>query len=566
LTSKYIEKEGSLDLFNTLDRDYNYVMPTPPVVRINQLLNLLWALLSKYVDAGQTVDKAAFEKLFVYALTWSLAGLFENEDREKFHKYLESRNAPLPPISAQRTAVDKETIFDYYVDEDTKQWKLWEAESWQPPKRIKFSQLLIPTGDSTRVEYIVNKVANLPDMRHERRKEPGHRNALLVGGPGTAKTSNLVIYCNKFDPEEMLFKRINFSSATTPYNFQESIEAEVEKKQVRTFTPPGGKRMTVFLDDVSMPFVNLWGDQITLEITRQLIEQKGFYFLSKDERGYFRGIEKMQFLAAMNHPGGGRNDIPHRLKRHFFSINMTPPSQRSIENIYGRILEVLFNPKKYTPEVINMRPYIIDATIAIWDAVKRRLLPTPTKFHYTFNIRELARVFQGICNVAEKPEFKVIESCSNVKEKMRPELFLIGLWRHECDRTFIDKLISNADKKTFSDMLDRVTKEKFRESLGFDDEQLMTNMLFADFQREDKYDEYGELEMEAPFVYEAAPDIETIRKRSMVRMGDYNEKYPSKAMNLVIFDDALKHLLRITRIINSPSGNILLVGVGGSGK
>jgi len=115
-------------------------------------------------------------------------------------------------------------------------------------------------------------------------------------------------------------------------------------------------------------------------------------------------------------------------------------------------------------------------------------------------------------------------------------------------------------------MLDRVTKEKFMESLGFDAEQLLTSYLFADFQREDVIDEYGELESEAPFVYEACESIEAIRDRCNQKLELYNEKNPSKKMNLVIFDDALKHLLRITRIINSPSGNILLVGVGGSGK
>jgi dynein heavy chain len=180
--------------------------------------------------------------------------------------------------------------------------------------------------DSTRAEFIINKIAGLPPMRHEKRKEHGNLSTLLVGGPGTAKTSVILMYTAKFNKDQMLFKRINFSSATTPYNFQEAIESEVEKKQSRTFVPPGGKKMTVFLDDMSMPFVNAWGDQITLEIARQLIDQKGFYFLNKDDRGSFKQIEGLQYLGAMNHPGGGRNDIPHRLKRQFFSINMTSPS------------------------------------------------------------------------------------------------------------------------------------------------------------------------------------------------------------------------------------------------
>lgn len=115
--------------------------------------------------------------------------------------------------------VDKETVFDYYVDTKTKQWKIWEAENWNPPKKLAFSQLLIPTIDSTRAEFIIHKIAGLPEMRSVKRKEIGARNTLLVGGAGTAKTSVILMYASKFDIDKMLFKRINFSSATTPRMF-----------------------------------------------------------------------------------------------------------------------------------------------------------------------------------------------------------------------------------------------------------------------------------------------------------------------------------------------------------
>ena len=59
------------------------------------------------------------------------------------------------------------------------------------------------------------------------------------------------------------------------------MQASIEKKQGRTYGPPGGKEMTLFIDDLSMPNVNEWGDQITNEAVRQLLSQGGLYSLDK---------------------------------------------------------------------------------------------------------------------------------------------------------------------------------------------------------------------------------------------------------------------------------------------
>lgn len=37
-------------------------------------------------------------------------------------------------------------------------------------------------------------------------------------------------------------------------------------------------------------------------------------------------------------------------------------------------------------------------------------------------------------------------------------------------------------------------------------------------------------------------------------------------MNLVFFEDAIEHVARVSRVLRQPRGNMMLIGVGGSGK
>ena len=219
-----------------------------------------------------------------------------------------------------------------------------------------------------------------------------------------------------------------------------------------------------------------------------------------------------------------------------------------------------FKEDEFSAGCLDAVRLLTKATIDLWAKTKAKMLPTPAKFFYVFNMRDLSRIFQGILLT---PKSSIQSGGSQQKDKLAQEANLVRLLKHEAERVLCDKLTTAADKEWYVKCANKLIREYFGPEIAAKAE---ADQFFVDFFMDDVYDEDGLLIEEAPKVYEDGTSLQVIRDRTTLYMKQHDEKVQSGKFELILFDDALKHLIRVSRIIGTPRGSGLLVGVGGSGK
>ena len=466
---------------------------------------------------------------FVFSVTWSVGGSCDKEGREKFDAFARNRLAVTGVDPALLPPPDL-MLYQYVFDVDSRGWVEWlkvRPEFVVDPSK-PFNEILVPTSDTISYCYVIEKL--MASGKH----------VLAVGETGTGKTMNIVDFLSR---EETIGANtmpifVTFSARTSANQTQDMLDAKMDKRRKGVFGPPSGKKYIIHIDDMNMPQREKYFAQPPIELIRQWMDHGGWY--ERKPPCNFRRTIDVQFIGSMGPPGGGRNPVTNRLLRHFNFVSFTEMSDDSVSHIFTSILRAYFE-KRYSAqaEVRELQPSIVKGTIDIYNTIRSELLPTPAKSHYTFNLRDMAKVVQGTL----RADPKAVAEPSSV----------ISLWLHELQRVFMDRLVNNEDRQYFLELQKRELKTHF--GLEWSDAVAVDRLIFGDFMTPGSDAK----------LYAQITDLPASIKVIEEYLDDYNS-VSNAQMKLVLFLDAIEHVARVCRVIRLPLGNALLLGVGGSGR
>ncbi|CRH00097.1 dynein heavy chain, putative [Plasmodium relictum] len=504
LMYKYVEPTFSY--LNTLQAS----IKISPMSHIQSLASLLDILL---VDNNYE----SVEHYFIYSVIWCFGSFLGEKDNVNYKKCFDKywKNT-FKSIKVNR----KISVFDFYVENNKfKEWDEGEIVNQINQSSLLKNDIFIETVESCSYKYISKLFlkSNMP--------------ILFIGKTGVGKTH----LCKKILNEEKdgykSFYMI-FNYYTTSKNVQSLMQSCLEKKSGKQFSPPYQQKLIYFIDDINMPKCDDYNTQSAIELLCQYIDTNSWFDLEKLN---LIKILNTKLISCMNYNRGNFTVNP-RLLRHFFILNINFPENNTVNSIFSAFLKDHFS--NFKQDVSDLIPSILKSTISLYYNIEKIFKRTATYFYYEFNLRDIHSIVKGLLTTTPA----TFQDCDK----------LLFLWLHECERVYSDKLNKKDKKKYKSIIIDIIKKMYNKYEINKFVMKYDNSLLFSNFHK-------GSHDRS----YDLCKNIEELTVFLTEELNEYNNFYN---LNIVLFNDAIRHICKLIRIVDNLKSHALLLGIGGCGK
>uniref|UniRef100_A0A8C5PIE1 AAA+ ATPase domain-containing protein n=1 Tax=Leptobrachium leishanense TaxID=445787 RepID=A0A8C5PIE1_9ANUR len=460
----------------------------------------------------------------IFSVIWSVGGVLTPESKQSFSEFIKKlfdkdSTHPKPKdlqIPKSLQLPKEESIYDIvYLKKTFSSWCQWRdlvvpnamediAKLDEKNTQLMLHDIIVSTPGTAMQMYFLETFL-LQD-----------KSILFVGPTSTGKTAITNSFLRHLPQEKYVTCQINFSVQTSANQTQDIILSKLERRKKRVYGAPLGKRAFVFVDDLNMPAKEKYGAQPPIELLRQWIDH-GYWF----DRNYASmiNITDTSMVLAMAPPAGGRNAITPRLLRHFNVLSIDAFDNETIKSIFQPV----------------------------------------TEWHFSRGFdTSLKRYSRGI--ILLKPQ-QVPLGCDGDQKLMR-------LWIHEVHRVFCDRLVSRQDRKTFFHIVKNTVQSQFKEKMT----HLFNHMVVGREIQDDDMESliFGDYfiatnSKKSEKIYNEIKDMDGLKHAMQYCLQQYNTNSKTP-MDLVMFQFAIEHISRISRILRLPCGHALLVGIEGTGR
>ncbi|VDQ09717.1 unnamed protein product [Trichobilharzia regenti] len=118
--------------------------------------------LDKPSSRTRMITPKHLERIYIFALLWSIGAFLEGVDRAKLESFLRKHETVKFDLPEYLSDSNNDTIFDYVVS-DSGEWIHWntKVEEFHYPtdSTPEYSSLLVPNVDNVRTEFLIDLIA-----------------------------------------------------------------------------------------------------------------------------------------------------------------------------------------------------------------------------------------------------------------------------------------------------------------------------------------------------------------------------------------------------------------------